>query len=259
MTTTDIDRGAQVATAPRRGTLARIWNVARLHFANPFPTLVLPWLITAAIFGLNAGIWGIILTAAGAENLDDNAFTNNGGAVWILFFFTVVAVQAMNLTFHFALGFTVTRRDFYLGSVVYFLLLALIYATGFTAFAALERATGGWGLDGAFFAPAFLLGIPLAHIWYFYFTLMTLFLFLGSAVATIWVRWKSYGLYAFFVSLAVILLAAVWGITQSGSWGAVGRFFVDNSLPALVTWTLPVTVVCGVLGLFILRRATARS
>ncbi|WP_084130379.1 hypothetical protein [Demequina sp. NBRC 110055] len=244
-----------VAPAP-----TRIWNVVRLHVANPMPTLVLPWLITFIVFAGNLAIWLMVVQAAGGmENLEAGAFQYSGGISWIIVFMMVVAVQTMNLTFPFALGFAVTRRDFYLGSALYFVLLSLLYATGLTVLAAIESATDGWGMDAAFFAPYGMYDEPLAVLWFAYFGLMLLFFFLGAAVATVWVRWKAYGLYAFFIGLAAVLIGAAWVITTTESWGDVGQFFVTTSPAALVAWTLPLTVVSAVVGFLFLRRATPKS
>ncbi|GMA36762.1 ABC transporter permease [Demequina litorisediminis] len=244
-----------VPAAPKR-----IWNVVRLHVANPLATLVVPWAITAAIFILNMAIFLIVVQAAGgAENLEPDAFQYSGGITWIVWFMTVVAVQAMNLTFSFALGFAVTRRDFYLGSALYFVLLSVMYATGLTLMAAIEKATGGWGIDAAFFAPWGLQDESVLTLWFLYLCTMLLFFFLGAAVATVWVRWKAYGLYAFFVGLAAILVVAAWLITTTESWGDVGEFLTTTPLPWLAAATLPLTAVCGVAGYVFLRRATPKS
>lgn len=248
--------------APATGATAptRIWNVVRMHVANPVPTLVVPWLITGVIFAVNLAIWLMVANAAGGiDELEPDAFQYNGGISWIVFFMTVVAVQAMNLTFRFALGFSVTRRDFYLGSVLYFVLLSLLYSTGLAVIAGIERATDGWGIGAAFFAPWGLVGQPVATVWFLYLMAMLLFFFLGAAVATVWVRWGAYGLYAFFIGLAVLLVGAAWLITVTESWGDVGAFFTGRSLVAIAAWTAPITALCGVVGHLFLKRATPRA
>lgn len=244
-----------VANAPRR-----IWNVVRLHVANPVPTLVVPWGITGIIFAINAAIWLMVTRAAGGrDQLEPGAFTYNGGISWILFFMMVVAIQAMSLSFRFALGFSVTRRDYYLGSGLYFVLLSLLYSTGFTVLAAIEQATDGWGMDAAFFAPWALGNESLMLVWYLFLMAMLLFFFMGAAVATVWMRWRSYGLYAFFAGLAVLLVGAAWLITTTESWGKVGEFFTTNSLAVVATWTLPITLVSAVVGFVFLRKATPHT
>ena len=57
--------------------------MVRLHATNPWTTLILPWLITLAIFGMNYAIWALVSKAAGGD-LGQDAFSNNGGVTWIL-------------------------------------------------------------------------------------------------------------------------------------------------------------------------------
>lgn len=255
--TATVNTGAPIkaSTAP-----ARIVNVMRMHVANPFPTLILPWLITFVIFGLNMAIVLMVTRAAGGiDNLEADAFQYNGGITWIAVFMLVTAVQAMNLTFRFALGFSVTRRDFYLGSALYFVLLSVIYATGITVLAGVERATDGWGMHAAFFAPWGLVDQPLGTLWVVYALVLLFFFFLGAAVATVWVRWKAYGMYAFFLGLALLVVGALWLITTTESWGAVFDYLAAHSLLQLVAWTLPATIASAVVGYLFLRRATPRA
>ncbi|WP_062208610.1 hypothetical protein [Demequina oxidasica] len=255
---TAIANTAAAPTAP--AALQRIGNVVRLHVANPLPTLVVPWVITFIIFGLNIAIELIVVKAAGGlQNLDPDAFQYNGGISWIAIFMMITAVQAMNLTFRFALGFSVTRRDFYLGSSLYFVCLSLLYGTGITVMAGIERMTDGWGMNAAFFAPWGLVDQPLMSVWGIFVMTLLLFFFLGAAVATVWVRWKAYGMYAFFLGLAVLLVGAAWLITTSNSWGIVWGYLTDHSPVQVAAATLPVTLLCAGAGFLFLRRATPRA
>ncbi|WP_084106154.1 hypothetical protein [Demequina sp. NBRC 110056] len=256
MTATDT-----VTTRPATASAARrMLNVARLHVANPVPTLVLPVFITLVIFGLNAAIWALVVNiAGGADNLDSNAFSYNGGITWIIVFMMVVAVQAMNLTFSYAIGLSVTRRDYYLGTCLYFLALAVGHSAWLTGMAAIERSTDGWGVGGYFFAPFGMWQESLAIIALGYVTTMLLSFSIGAAVATMWVRWRAYGLYAFFLGLAVVLVGAGWAITAADAWPSVGDFLVSTPLEQLFLWTLPLTALCGVVGFLLLRRATPRG
>lgn len=255
MTATVNTTATMAAPVPPR----RVWNVVRLHVANPLPTLVVPWVITLVIFGLTLAIELMVVSVAGGvQNLDPDAFQYNGGISWIAIFMLITAVQAMSLTFRFALGFSVTRRDFYLGSALYFVLLALVYATGITVLAGIERATGGWGIRAAFFAPWGLGDQPLVSLWAAFALVLLLFFFLGAAVATVWVRWKAYGLYTFFLGLAALLVGAGWLITATESWEALFDYLTSHTLLQVTAWTLPVTLICAVVGYLFLRRATPR-
>lgn len=258
MTTTAIAANGQTASAPT--AVRRTWNVVRLHVANPFPTLIMPWIITFAIFALNMAIFLLVIRVAGGQqNLGEDAFAYSGGITWIVFFMTVVAVQTMNLNFSFALGFSVTRRDFYLGSALYFVILSLLYGTGVAMLAVVERVTDGWGIGAAFFAPWGLAHEPLVTVWAVYVLAMLFFFFLGAAVATTWVRWRAYGLYAFFLGLAVVLVGIAWLITATDGWAAVGDFLANQPMIQLVAWSLPVTAASAIVGYLFIRRATPRA
>lgn len=244
----------------RTDSFGRIFHAARLHAANPWGTLILPWLIMLAIFATSYSIWSLIARAnGGAENLEPDAFVYNGGGFWALFYMMVVAIQAMNLTFKFALGISLTRHEYYLGTAVYFAFIAALYAVGWTAGGALERASGGWGMNASFFIPVFMQDLPLWQLGFMWLTLYLFFMFVGAAVATVYVRWGSNGLIGFFVLLTVVLIAAVWAIVEF-DWGpAIGSWLTTTPVLGIFAWTLVPTAGFGVIGYWLLRRATPRA
>ena len=237
----------------------RIANVLRLHIANPWQSLITPWLVYAAIFAANMAIWLAVTTAAGGrDQLDSNAFSTNGGASWIFVYMMVISVQAMNLSFAFALGLGMTRRDYYLGTAAFFVALSAMYAAGITVLAGVETATGGWGVDGRFFSAWVVAELPSWQQFLVYFLLALLFFSFGATAGSVWVRWRTLGIYVFLGAILLLVVAWVWGTTAAGGWGTVGRFFTDNSTLTVVLWTLPVTLVSGVAGYLVLRRATPK-
>ena len=240
--------------------LRRIINVVRVHIANPWPTLVSPWLVYGVVFGLNVAIWyAVVVAAGGRENIDAVAFSSNGGVSWIYVYMMVVAIQAMNLTFSFALGVGLTRRDYYLGTAVYFTALAALFALGITAFGAIESATDGWGVNGRFFAPWVVGDMAAWRQCLFHFAMMMFFFFFGSAAGSVWVRWRAVGLYLFIGSLLLMTVGLVWIASVTGQWAAVGRFLTGHSPIYLAAWSVPVTVGAALAGYALMRRATPRD
>ncbi len=238
-----------------RGKVRRIADVARLHATNPRTTLIVPSLVTAAIFGLNYAIWFLVWRAADGD-LPEQAFGSNGGVTWILVYMMVVAIQTMSASFRFALGMSVTRRDFYLGSCLYFVMLSIAYATALTALGWVERLTDGWGLNGHFFAPYGSDSLPPWTHAYAFLVLLLMFFFIGAASAAVWMRWKVNGLLAELFGIVLVLVGLAWWITAAHAWGTIGGFFTDNSVFVLLSWTLPVTVLSALVGYGLLRRAT---
>ncbi|WP_061960611.1 hypothetical protein [Demequina flava] len=260
MTSTDTERVADVTPHGSRGALSRIVNVARLHVANPVPMFVIPVAITFVIFGVNLAIWAMVASAAGGRsNLEADAFSYNGGVTWIIVFMMVIGVQAVTLTFRFALGFSVTRRDYFAGTLLFFAGMSAVYAVFLATMAALERATDGWGLGGGFFGPWGLADAPIAVVWLVFFAAMLLSFAIGFVVAGIWMRWRAYGLYTFFIVLATLGVAAGWWMTSQSLWGDLFSWLGEQSLTSMSLWSLAATVVCAGLGWGILRHATPRS
>lgn len=243
------------------GALKRILNVARLHLANAFPILVLPLLILGFIFLVNLAIWWLVFTAVDAAGAADasQGMQFSGATMFIFVYMMVVAVQAVNLTFRFALGYSVTRRDFYLGSCLVFILLSVYYAAIMTVMAVLERATGGWGFGGAMFDVIYFRTGNVLLQFVLFLLLFLFFFFVGAAISSVYVRWKSNGMLVFFAALTLGLVGLVALATFTGSWPAVGSWLVANGAMGVITWSLIPTALAAVTGFFLLRKATPRS
>jgi len=243
--------------------ISRITRIVKLNLTNPWTTIILPWVIILAIFALSWGIWLIVFT-----NIDPADRYNasegmqwSGASSWIFVYMMVIAVQTMNLTFPLALGYGVTRRDFYLGSSLTFVLLSVMYAVGLTILAGIEQATSGWGVDGRMFTAIYFGGTELD--WWqrlpIFFFILLFFFFVGAAVATVYVRWKATGLVFFFIILGFVLVGLIALLTYTGAWGQVGEFIATTKALGITAWLLVPTALAGIAGFFVLRRATPRS
>jgi hypothetical protein len=239
----------------------RILNVVRLHFANPWTTIVLPWIILGIIFFANLAIWAIIMRAAGPQGSADAAegFQWSGASMYIFVYMMVVAIQAISITFPFALGYGVTRRDYYLGSALTFVILSAMYAVGLTILAVIEEATNGWGLGGRMFTAAYFGNEAWPLHLFIIFVAFLFFFFVGAAIASVWVRWKANGVVIFFAALGALLIGAVALLTFTENWGIVGSFFANAGFLGSYAWSLVPTAIAAVVGFFILRRATPRA
>ncbi len=239
---------------------SRILDVVRINVANPWPMVITPWLIYLTIFGLTLAVWwAIAIAAGGAERIEPDAFAYNGGVAWLFVYLMVVAIQAMNMTFAFALGMGLTRRHYYVGSVVFFGGLAVMFAGGTSLLSLIEDATDGWGVNGRFFTPWMLTDVSVGERFLLFLIVAVFFLAFGAAAGSLWVRWRVVGLYLFLGGIALAAVLWVWLTTVANGWPAVGEFFVSHSLLEIVAWTLPVTVVAGLAGYFFLGKATPRS
>jgi hypothetical protein len=243
--------------------LGRTSRIVRLHLANPRTTIVLPALIVGAIFLMTLAIWTLI-----SANLDPSEAAEasegtqySGASSWIFVYMLIVAVQAMNLTFPLALGYGSTRRDFYLGSALTFVLLSAGWAVGLTILSGLETLTGGWGVGLHMFTAIYFGGGEM-ELWQrlvVFFCVMLFFFFTGAAFGAVYVRWKATGLIVAFIALGALLVGAIALFTYTRSWDVVGAFFAQAQVLGTALWLLVPTAIGGVIGYLVLRHATPRS
>lgn len=249
------------ATSAPAANGSRILSVMKLLLANPWTTIVLPWIILAIIFLANLAVWAIIFSAVGDEDAQDvsEGLQWSGASVYIFVYMAVVAVQAITVTFPLALGYGATRRDFYLGSALTFVLLSAMYSVGLAILATIEEATNGWGFGGRMFTAAYFGDGGVVERLFIYFAAFLFFFFVGAAIATVYVRWKVNGMVVFFTTVGALVIGAAALITVTGSWPAVGGFFATAGFVGSYAGSLVVTAIAAVTGFFILRRATPKG
>lgn len=245
--------------APAAGQ--RIWRVVRLNMVNKWSVIYLPAMIMGFIWLVNWLIWWIIWAAtAPADRADAMDGTQwSGGAFYIFVYMLVVGIQVVSATFPFALGYSATRRDFSLGSGLTFLLLAAGYAVGFTLLSGVEEWTYGWGFGGHLFTSVYFGGANLAERLFVVFATMLFFFAVGAFSASLFMRWRMYGILAAGAALALVLVGAIALITFTQSWPAVGEWFAASGPVGVAAWLLVPTAVAAAAGYAVLSRATPRS
>lgn len=240
--------------------LRRLINVVRLHLVNKTQIIVMPWLIMSFIFIVSLTIGWIFRSANETASPDKEQLVMefNGALFYFLIYMLVLAVMAISQTFPFAQSYSVTRRDFYLGTVLTFLGLSTMYSLAVTVLSWIEDTTDGWGLNVVIFNPGFMTENLFAR---FYIMLVLFFFFfmMGMATASVYVRWRANGMYVFFGSLALLILGLVWLANSTNSWAAVGNWIVTSGVFGIVTWSLVPSILALITGYLFLQRATPRN
>ncbi|MBX9719423.1 MAG: ABC transporter permease [Microbacteriaceae bacterium] len=237
-----------------RPLATRLGSVVRLLFANPWTAVYTPLLILGVVFLMNMAIWGIVRASIPPEGEMDSSI--NGGVLFLFVYMLVVAVQSVNHAFPLALGYGSTRRDFVLGFGVFAVVLSLGYSALLVVASLIERATGGWGVGHSFFTTDELWraewweGLALSLLAFL------LFFSIGAATASVYVRWKALGMYAFWGGLVFLGIGGAALVTLLGAWGQVGAFFAWAGVLGSAAWSLIITALCWLAAWVILRRAT---
>ncbi|HAY43181.1 MAG TPA: hypothetical protein DCY59_06335 [Micrococcaceae bacterium] len=192
--------------------MERVIKVARMQLINKWAFVGLPLIILGSAFVFTMTIFWIVRSAGGEGPL------YGGGAQAPMWYFMALGIQALTLTFPFSQAMSISRRSFYLGTVLLFGANALGLSIFYYLMGLVEIATGGWWLDARFFAMEWVAdNNPLVQIG-FYFVLMLLLFMLGFLIATIYMRWKTTGMVVFFLGLGVVLLGLV-AMMILGDWG----------------------------------------
>jgi hypothetical protein len=227
----------------------RVLAVARMHLVNPLLTVGIPWGITALSFAINLAVWG--LTDAGAQ--PGGGFT--GGVLTLYVTVLVIYVQSVTQLLPFAMGVSLSRRTFYLGTALVAVLQSLTYGVVLSALVAVEDGTGGWGVGLSYFAPAGLdvdnaalqvlvSGVPLLA-----------FAVLGTGIGVVSKRWGPAGVWYLITASLVLFGGLAILVSWLRAWGDVGGWLVDRSVVTLaVGLPIVLTVVVGAMAFAGLRR-----
>lgn len=181
----------------------------------------------------------------------------SGGSQAPLWYFAVVGSQAMNLTFYFSQAMSLTRREFYLGSLAAAGISALGISTVFVLLGLIEQATNGYGINGYFaYLPWVWAGGPFAAgLTYFVLTMLTFIL--GFWFAIVHKRFGALILAAVLLVIALILLGGAALVSLNRTWPEVWMWFVETQSMGLTLWALGLSVVFAAGSYLTLRRLTA--
>ncbi|MCM3695016.1 hypothetical protein [Microbacterium oleivorans] len=229
----------------------RTVNVVRMQLVNRATYVWVPLIVLGGTLVITLAIFGLIAS----NGVDAEMF--GGGAQAPLWYFGVVGVQALTLTFPFSQAMSVTRREFYVGTLLTAALTAVVLAALFIVGGLIEQATGGWGIGGYMFYLPWVWSQGPVVAGLFFFILAMLFFVVGFCGATVYKRWGNLVLTIVLVSLGFVLIGAMWLIGQLRAWGDVFGFFGSLTPIALTGVMVLVGALLAALSYGMLRRAIA--
>jgi len=227
----------------------RTVSVVRMQLINRQTYIWVPLMVLGGAFVITLAIYWIIANA-GADGP-----MYGGGAQAPLWYFGVVGVQALTLTFPFSQAMSVTRREFYLGTLLTALLTAAVLAVVFVVGGLIEEATGGWGMNGYFFYLPWIWVAGAGGAFVFYFTLAMLFFIAGFWAATIYKRFGSVALTTVLLGIAALLVLWLFLVGQTNGWVALFAWFAAQGALGLALWGLVAGAVLAGISYLTLRRA----
>ena len=222
--------------------MSRVLAAARLQLAHPLVILGVPWLVVASSFAINIAIWSLADVAEQSES------TYTGGLASLYITVIVVFSQAMTQMFPFAMGLSLSRRTYYLGTAAAGVVQSLGFGLALTVLDAVEDATSGWGVGLQFWAGGGLdVGNPLLQ-----FVVFNLPMIASGAIGlgrgVVYKRWGAVGIYGLVIgSLLVGGVLAVL-VTWRSAWTDLWPWLTDRSVESM-TIALPLVLAVTVAGL----------
>lgn len=228
--------------------MSYVIKVGRMQLLNKWVFIGVPLTVMGSALLL------VILIGAVFVPGSEPFYTGAGQAP--LWYFLAVGIQALTLTFPFSQGMSITRRNYYLGTLSTFALVALVFAVLFFLLSLVEKATHGWFVGGFVFALPWVSDGPwygtVGLVWMVAYLLFCL----GFWGATIYKRWSVTGLLVATLGAAVVLLAIAAIFTLSHRWGLFVQW-ASGQTPLSVAAEIAVLVLVLAGGSYLtLRRAT---
>jgi hypothetical protein len=219
----------------------RMLKVLRLNFANLFAAATRPLVILAVMLAVTFTLDAINV-----------AFSSTNGDIYfapelfLIIYLFVIANQTIYHQFPMAMSFGISRRDFYLGTLLGFAVQAVWYSV-VTVLIGLFR--GSLVLEG--FAPISDVSDFLGLIWAF----MAVQLVSG-AITTIYLRWGRLGMFTFFTLIALVFIATPIALTYLALWDSFVRLSgVDlREIDAFIASTLMGGLI-ALFGYLVIRKA----
>lgn len=223
-------------------------NVARYHLVQRVIYVVLPWGVLTFSFLVN------LVGHSQTSNEPNPNYTGGLATIYVFLFVGGLLSVARSLPFGLSLG--VSRRSYYLGTVLLAGALAAVYGLALAVLQAIERATGGWGIALGFFRVQHILDGPWYLTWLTSFVGLTLLFVYGMWFGLVYRRWNLVGLLAFIAAQIIVALAAVLVAASTHAWHSIGHFFTALTATGLTRLLAALAAVLLAGGLATIRRVT---
>ncbi|WP_341728938.1 hypothetical protein [Brooklawnia sp.] len=125
----------------------RIVKVARLYLITPISFALVPLLVLAGAFAITLAIFAAI---------PGDSVRVEGGSQAPMWSLLAIAAIALSHHFPFSQAMSISRREYFAGTMLYATGISLVLALTYLVGGAIEAATDGWGFDAYFFSMPWL-------------------------------------------------------------------------------------------------------
>lgn len=226
--------------------MRRTLNVIRLQLINKGTFLWYPLMILGAAVLISILIYAMI-------PVDTPKYGGGGQAP--LWYFFAIGMSAMTLTFPFSQAMSITRREFFFGTLLTAVIGSALMGVIFLIGGGIEVATNGYGVNGWIFYLPWLWEAGPLGAFVVYFTLALLLFVIGFTGATIYKSWGQLVLIIVGIALLLGFVGLVFLANQLALWGNVGATIMNLGALGLALWGLVVTAALTGVSFLAFRRA----
>lgn len=227
---------------------SKIKAMMRLHYMDTMHSFVIFWSILIGLFLLSCYL---------TYQFSDGAIMFSGWfAVYI--YALVGGVVTVNGTLPVALGWSVTRRDYYLATLLHYLLVSFALSVMYALLYMIEVwfLTVNPDVKLRFYQVPWMDGSSVWFLLWFHFIVILAIVSCANVVGCLYYRFGRLGLFA---SFAVVLLLIVMLHLLRG-WEALFKWLSRiDSVEEFTLWLIPFSFACLVAGWLFLRKAPART
>lgn len=225
----------------------QVMGVMKMHVNEKWGWFFIPWMILFFSFFVNLSIGYFI---------GDKTPIYTGGLASIYCYMLVLGILSLSQMFQFALGLSVRRKDFYLGTAGVFIVVSAGIAIILFILSVLEKVSGSWGVNLHFFHLPYLNDGSAIEQIVINFVLMLNMLFLGFGISSIFQRFGRIGLLTFFGALFLVITLSSFLSTYYEWWGDIFHWFVHHTSFELTLWSIPMVIVYMIGSYLLIRKAT---
>lgn len=248
-------------TATRTPSRHRITKVMRLQMVNRLTYIGIPWIITGVALVISIVV--AVLIAVSVPEPGRQAALDGMNYSWAalspFWYLAVVGVQAVSAIFPFALGFSITRREYALGTLVTFVVIAAFNATGWAILTEIERAINAAGITFHHFTALWFGEAGAGTVWLSLFTLQVVIFAVASAFAAVYARWRAMGMLVLWTAVALVVLGIIAFAMLTGSAMPIIDWLMSFTITGFFAALLIPSAIAFGLGWAALHRAPLRG
>jgi hypothetical protein len=222
-----------------------ITKVIKMHAQDRFSWFLLPWIILFTSFIINLLISFFI---------DDPVYTGGISSIFVCMFVAGIIISAQ--TFPFAIGFSIRRSDYFLGTTGFSILNGLVHSLLLLIFSLVETQTNAWSSDLHFFRLPYLSDGGAGIQFWINFNLFMFVFLSGFLINCLYRRLGRIGLLFFFLAVSVVFTVGGYVFTSYNVWPSIFDWLKEQSAFDLSLWMFPVNVIIALISYILLRKAT---